>query len=283
MLGFNRRCTKSPLSDTPVKPLRVIILYFVPCCLCLCAMASPAAGLSVVEERSEFPGPSSSVNPLGTVCMSFNTLNTRIRDNRIDVRSARIELKRLLAEVRDEYYRAGGLEYPKSAWVFPLAGYDARAIGGGRRHSYIARGYDFFSGNRHVGHPSYDIFICDRNRDSLDDRSGTPVKVRSLTGGIVVALEREWQAGSRLRGGRYLWVYDPANDLLVYYAHNGELSVGLGDVVRPGDPLASVGRSGYNAARRRSPTHLHLTVVRVQDGRVVPLDIYRELKQARTS
>ena len=101
-----------------------------------------------------------------------------------------------------------------------------------------------------------------------------------MTGGVVVALEREWQPGSRLRGGKYLWVYDPVNDLLVYYAHNNELVVELGDMVRPGDVLAAVGRSGYNAAKRRSPTHLHLTAVRVQGGRVMPLDIYRDLKRA---
>jgi murein DD-endopeptidase MepM/ murein hydrolase activator NlpD len=215
--------------------------------------------------------------------MSFNALNTRIRDNKIDRRSARIELKHLLSAVRDEYYRAGGIEYPKSAWTFPLAGYDNRAIGGGRHHGYVSRNYDFYRGNRHGGHPSFDIFIRDRNQDGLDDRSGTSVEVRSLTGGVVVALEREWQPGSRLLGGRYLWVYDPANELLVYYAHNGELSVELGEVVRPGDLLASVGRSGYNAAKGRSPTHLHLTVVQVQAGRVVPLDIYRDLKRARPS
>jgi len=215
--------------------------------------------------------------------MRFNALNTRIRDSRIDSGSARIELQRLLAEVRDGYYRAGGVEFPKSTWAFPLAGYDARAIGGGRRHGYVSRGYDYFRGNRHGGHPSFDIFIRDSTQDGLDDHSGTTVKVRSLTGGIVVALEREWQPGSRLLGGKYLWVYDPANDLLVYYAHNGELSVGLGDVVKPGDVLASVGRSGYNAAKGRSPTHLHLTAVRVQDGRIVPVDIYRDLKRARLS
>ena len=222
-------------------------------------------------------------NSMTSLCTRFNALNTRIRDNRIDSRSARIELKRILLEVRDEYYRGGGREYSRSAWVFPLAGYDARVIGGGLRHGYSARGYDYFSGNRHGGHPSYDIFIRDRNQDSLDDGSGRPVKVLSMTGGVIVALEQEWQPGSRLRGGKYLWVYDPANDLLVYYAHNSELSVGLGDIVRPGDVLAVVGRSGYNAAKRRSPTHLHLTVLRVQDGRVLPVEVYRELRNARLS
>lgn len=220
---------------------------------------------------------------LKSACSRFNELNTLIRDGRIAADAASSGVKRLLAEVREEYYLAGGGSYPKTDWVFPLEGYDVRAVGAGRRHGYTPRGYDFYSGNRHVGHPSYDIFIRDRNRDTLDDRSGKAVRVRSLTGGVVVALEREWRPGSRLRGGRYLWVYDPASDLLVYYAHNSELSVGLGDLVRPGDVLGSVGRSGYNAAKRRSPTHLHLTAVQVDGGRVRPVAVYRELQRASDS
>ena len=60
-----------------------------------------------------------------------------------------------------------------------------------------------------------------------------------------------------------------------------ELSVKLGEIVRPGDVLGSVGRSGWNAAKNRSPTHLHLTVVRARDGRVGPVDVYQDLKRAR--
>jgi hypothetical protein len=244
-------------------------------------MTSPAFGQPGPEDLlTETSGQPEPATRLSSVCRRFNVLNTRIRDNRIDGRSARSGLRLLLSEVREEYYRAGGSDFATSAWVFPLEGYDARAIGGGRQHGYLARGYDFYSGNRHGGHPSYDIFIRDRNRDCLDDRNGSPVRVRSLTGGVVVALEQEWQPGSRLRGGRYLWVYDPTGDLLVYYAHNGELSVELGGIVRPGDVLATVGRSGWNAAKRRSPTHLHLTALRARDGRVVPVDVYRELQKA---
>jgi len=264
-----------------VKLLHVIRSYLLLCCACLCIQVSDAAGLAEPEGLPLLPGSSASANPLSSLCLRFNGLNTSIRDNTIDSRSARIELRRILSEVRDEYHRTGVREYSKSNWVFPLAGYDARAIGGGRRHGYSARGYDYFSGNRHGGHPAFDIFIRDRNQGSLDDINGTPVNVLSLTGGVVVALEREWLLGSTLRGGKYLWIYDPANDLLVYYAHNGELSVGLGDIVKPGDVLASVGRSGYNAAKGRSPTHLHLMAVRVQDGRIMPHDIYRDLKRAR--
>jgi murein DD-endopeptidase MepM/ murein hydrolase activator NlpD len=256
------------------------MLHLVPICLTIGLLNAPLVGMTAPLDLSELTEQSLSAYPLTSVCMNFNALNTRIRDNSIDSRSARVELKRILADVREQYYRADGREYPVSTWVFPLAGYDSRAIGGGRRHGYSARGYDFFSGNRHGGHPSYDLFIRDRNQDGLDDRSGRPVKVISMTGGIVVALEEEWEPGSMLKGGRYIWVYDPAHDLLVYYAHNTDLSVKLGEIVRPGDVLATVGRSGFNAAKVRSPTHLHLTVLKVQDGKVEPVKVYRDLLRA---
>jgi hypothetical protein len=283
MLPSTQCSNDSTFSVIHLRILRVTIVYLVPCCLYLCALTSPAHGQSGPEGPPAFRIQSTSATPLFAACNSFNELNTRIRDNRIARNFAKIELKRLLTEVRSEYYRAGGGDFARSAWVFPLEGYDARAISGGRRHGYIASGYDFYSGNRHGGHPSYDIFIRDRNRDSRDDRSGRPVKVRSLTGGVVVALEPEWEPGSRLRGGRYLWVYDPASELLVYYAHNGELSVKLGDLIKPGDLLGSVGRSGWNAANGRSPTHLHLTVVQVRDGKARPVAVYEDLRRAAVS
>ena len=191
-------------------------------------------------------------------------------------------MSRLLAEVRQEYFKAGGVVQPETDWVFPLAGYDVRAIEGGRSHGYIARGYDFFDGNRHGGHPAFDIFIRDRDQNERDDLTGDYVAVLSLTGGVVVALEPDWEAGSLLRGGKYLWVYDPASDALVYYAHNRQLFVGLGDLVRPGDLVAEVGRTGLNAYRKRSPTHLHLSYLKIDDGTPLPKNIYQRLTRCRT-
>lgn len=209
--------------------------------------------------------------------LRFNEFNTLLRDGRIRRNDAIPRLESLLKELQGEYHQRGGKDYPRKEWVFPLAGYDQRAITGGRNKGYIASGYDYFTGNRHGGHPSFDIFIRDRNQDSIDDRSGVQVKVLSLTGGIVVAAEGEWENNSKLRGGKYLWIYDPANNLLVYYAHNSKLSVKLGDLVKPGDELATVGRSGLNAAKRRSPTHLHLTLLEMKNGRPLPVNIYRDL------
>lgn len=213
-------------------------------------------------------------------CTAYNELNNGIRDGRIARSAAKAELTRTLAAVRQEYYLRGGRDYPVSEWVFPVEGYDLRAIDVGRSHGFVPGGYDFFSGNRHGGHPALDIFIRDHNRDNLDDRTGKPVRVLSMTGGIVVALEKQWEQSSKLRGGKYIWVYEPAGELLVYYAHNDQLLVELGEIVRPGTPLATIGRSGLNAARRRSPTHLHLSVLKVADGKPLPLDIYTTLRQS---
>jgi hypothetical protein len=216
-----------------------------------------------------------------TACEEFDRLNTLVRDGRIGRGRAREELARLLPAIRAYYHANGGQDYGEGEWVFPLRGYGVRAIEGSRRHGYIPRGYDWFAGNRHGGHPAYDIFIRDRDQDERDDRSGAFVAVLSLTGGIVVARETQWAPVSPLRGGKYLWIYDPATESLVYYAHNRELTVKTGDVVRPGDVLAYVGRTGLNAHKRRSPTHLHFSLLRLRDGRPLPVEIYPQLSRAR--
>lgn len=207
-------------------------------------------------------------------CTEFDRLNTRVRDGLTGKAAAAAELQRLIPPIRDYYYAHGGKEYTPDDWVFPLAGYTPRALAGGKRHGYEPRGYDWFAGNRHTAHPSLDIFIHDRNQDEKDDRTGDYVPVLSMTGGIVVATSADWQTGSRLRGGKYLWIYDPSTDSLLYYAHNRQLAVTIGTIVKPGDVIATVGRSGYNAAKKRSPTHLHLTWLKYKNGSLLPVNPY---------
>ena len=220
---------------------------------------------------------SSGFDKAGTPSERFNTFNNLVRDGKIGREEGITHLNALLQELKEDYYRRGGKDFPRNSWSFPLEGNNAQSLSAASDKGYIASGYDYFSGNRHGGHPSFDIFIRDRNQDCLDDLSGVPVKVQSLGGGLVVAMESAWQEGSTLRGGNYIWVYDPGNELLVYYAHNGNLAVGLGDIVKPGALLGVVGRSGLNAAKRRSPTHLHLTVLAIKDGRPSPLNVYQDL------
>lgn len=266
-----------------MNPEKVLALCIVLCCY-LCPVITSAAvkpdlsGLLAVTNAAA----TSRATDTNRLCSAFNEYNNLVRDGLISKTTARSELSMRLTELRREYYQRGGGDYPSTQWVFPVAGYDADAIDKGRSHGFVRSGYDYFSGNRHGGHPAYDIFIRDYNQDSRDDRNGKAVGVLSMTGGIVVALEKMWQNGSRLRGGKYIWVYDPANNLLVYYAHNEELFVELGTIVKPGDLLSTVGRSGFNAAKQRSPTHLHFSVLRLKKGKPVPVLAYHELQRAKS-
>lgn len=104
----------------------------------------------------------------------------------------------------------------------------------------------------------------------------------SVSSGVVVAYAPEWKADSILRGGRYIWIYDPSQNGLFYYAHQRSLMVKPGDLVTPGQAIGTVGRSGRNAAPRRSPTHLHVMFLAIEDGDYPkPRDIYQDLVRAR--
>lgn len=214
---------------------------------------------------------------LPDLCHEFNALNTRIRDNAIIIPDAKKQFSQLLADIRKEYYASGGGDYPVSEWVFPLKGYGYRAIGGVNGNGHRKGGYDYFDGNKHTGHPSQDLFIRDKRQISQDDVTHEPVTVLSVSGGVIVAEEKEWASSSPLRGGKYIWIYDPTSNALIYYAHNSTLHVEVGQVVKPGDVIADVGRTGLNAFKRRSPTHLHLTYLSIDNGLPVPRNVFNEL------
>ena len=211
-------------------------------------------------------------------CIEFNDLNTKIRDRRISRSEGLLQLQALVPGIRKYYSQRSGTEYPQDKWVFPLAGYSAKAIGGKNGNGYIASGYDYFDGNRHGGHPAHDIFISDKDQDALDDKTHKPVEVLSVSGGVVVALETNWDTASDQRGGKYIWIYEPVTGSLFYYAHNNTVLVHIGDIVKPGSVIATVGRTGFNAHKKRSPTHLHLMQLRFdKTGYPRPVNCYTVL------
>lgn len=162
---------------------------------------------------------------------------------------------------------------------FPLPGYGLRDVGGRAGDGYRPSGYEFLDGNRHGGHPAHDIFIRDRNRDALEDGTRRPADVVALADGAVFSTFREWGEGGEvreIRGGNYLWLYHPALRVFSYYAHLQEIIVGVGEKVGCGQKLATLGRTGKNACRTGSPTHLHLMVLRAQG--MMPVDSYPILK-----
>ena len=56
--------------------------------------------------------------------------------------------------------------------TFHDRGYGPGSIGGVRGSGFRPKGYDFYDGNRHGGHPAHDIFVQDADQDALDDATG---------------------------------------------------------------------------------------------------------------
>ncbi len=213
-------------------------------------------------------------------CDQLNTLNNKVRDGKITKRDAQQQLKTLLPKVKSFYYKNGGKDFPQ-VYKFPLAGYNSKAIGGKSGSGYIASGYNYFAGNKHGGHPAHDIFIKDKNQDDIDDNTHEKVNVLSATAGIVVATEAEWEQPSDQRGGNYIWIYDPLTNRFYYYAHNSRVLVRPGYIVKPGDVIAEVGRTGFNAIKKRSPTHLHYMVLQLDSScSPTPVNSYTDLIKA---
>lgn len=167
-------------------------------------------------------------------------------------------------------------------FAFPIRNYGPNSIGGTRGEGYRGKGFDLFDYNVRGSHPAQDIFIRDTNQDCLDDRTSKPVDILAMTSGLVLAIETGWTPGSEYRGGNWIWVYDPVMHGLFYYAHNNVIDVTPGQWVQAGQKLATMGRSGYNAYKTRSPTHLHIMYLHLlPSGLPVPRNPYNWLLSAR--
>jgi len=213
---------------------------------------------------------------LENACKSFENLNTSIRDGKIKKEEAQVQLISQLNEIKAMIPQ---IILSSSKWAFPLPGYGLKAIGGKNGSGYISKGYDFFDGNKHGGHPAHDIFISDKNQDSKEDKTEKKVDVRSVLPGIVLASETEWAQDSNLRGGKYVMVFHAAENLISYYAHLDSVGVKTGQIVISGELIGQLGRTGLNAFKKRSPTHLHFMVLKFDAEKgLVPINPYKFLK-----
>jgi len=210
----------------------------------------------------------------------WHLLYVKIRDRLIAKEEALDKLNNLEISMREFYLKESERELDNRLY-FPLKGYSIHSIGGKGGSGYQAKGYDFFDGNDHKGHPGHDIFIRDKNQDGLDDGTGNPVEVVSASPGMVVSVNSNWQPSSPLRGGNYIWIYDPTKKRYCYYAHLNEIFVKVGQIVSTGDRLGALGRTGVRAYPKKSPTHLHFVVHESINGYPKPVNPYAELLQTR--
>jgi murein DD-endopeptidase MepM/ murein hydrolase activator NlpD len=219
-----------------------------------------------------FTSTQSQTNPAS----EWHLLYPKIRDRLISKEEGRNKLKELEVLLKAFYLKNVSIKQDDRL-CFPLKGYGPQAIGGKEGDGYQPQAYDFFDGNQHKGHPGHDIFIRDKNQDGLDDVTGKPVEVISASSGIVVSVNLNWGRQSPIRGGNYIWIYEPIKSQYFYYAHLNEIVMKVGQIVSRADRLGTVGRTGTNADLKRSPTHLHFTVHQSIDGYPKPINPYREL------
>jgi murein DD-endopeptidase MepM/ murein hydrolase activator NlpD len=208
----------------------------------------------------------------------WNNIEAGIRGRILAKNAAEADMKRL-RPLLDGYYEEKGCVIEPYAGVFPVAGY---GLSDADMKGYVDEGYDFFSGIRHADHPAVDIFIFDRNHDCLDDRTKKPVDVLSMSPGIVVSVYTGWEPGNALRGGNSIYIYDPVSKGLFYYAHQASVMVSVGEIVKPGDIIGTVGRTGVHAYAKRSPTHLHVMYLKYpENGYPVPENVSGRLIAAK--
>ncbi len=184
---------------------------------------------------------------------------------------------------RIKHYGSGFSFQDDAIWAFPVVGstidnvYENDYQPDSYYGSSSVRGYTYFDAKKHGGHPAYDIFAYDKNQDLLDDRTGKTILVLAPVDLLILTAHQEWNTNSRMRGGRYIWGIDTSKDLLYYFAHLNDLIVVPGQFVPKGTVIASMGRTGKNAWAARSPTHLHLMLLKVNGTNVSPVNFYDKL------
>lgn len=217
-------------------------------------------------------------------CNNFVCINKALDKQKMLPDEAIIKFDSIFAPL-NQYYQSKNIPYySDTAWAFPVQGYTNKAIGGTPKDKFgfVDNGCGFFDRGINPGHPAYDIFIRDLNNDGIDDRTQKRATVLSMTGGIVIATEPGWKPGDTGRGGRYIWIYDPATKGFLYYAHNEDLFVKPGDIVKPGQAISTLGRTGSNARKERSQTHLHFCYYQYNEhGILKPVKFYNRLVAAK--
>jgi peptidoglycan LD-endopeptidase LytH len=209
----------------------------------------------------------------------WNTLDKANRDATIDRAEARREIIALDKQLQEEYSGRNGI----APYRFPVKGYGRGSAGGKNGSDYQPAGYDFYGGNRHGGHPAHDLFIHDKGETGLDSGTEKPAEVVAFANGVVIGSNPAWEHPSKIRGGIYLWIFNPESNRYYYYAHLAKIMVAPGDIVKAGETIALLGRTGKNAWPKRSPTHLHFMCLSFDNGRMTPHDTWREFPDAEAN
>ncbi len=211
----------------------------------------------------------------------FKELLSLIREQKISPDSARLAFHDIMRDIRKKY-PSGKYDSTSMELVFPLKGRNYRAVGG-RGRGFYARQFDLFNHEIAKSHPAHDIFIYDPDKDCIDNNTNDYVDIVSVSDGVVIATETNWTKETEFKGGNYVWIYDTTSGGLWYYAHQRKVYVEEGTIVKKGNKIGEVGRTGFNADANRSDTHLHLMYLHIDENLDPrPINHYPWLQKART-
>jgi murein DD-endopeptidase MepM/ murein hydrolase activator NlpD len=207
-------------------------------------------------------------------CALWNEAVHRLEEGKLSGRAARERFKALWKTIKKD-----DLPSPKEnhwQWMFPLPGYDSGCYG----ESYDAETFRFLDGPKAVGFPALRLYIRDRDRNGLEDRTKKPQPVVSATDGVVVAAEKFWKEGDPCPWGNYIMVLDQEDKLFFLYGDLGKLRASPGQLVLKGEVIGWLGRSGQDIQAKRLGTQLRFEVHTWDDGLFFPVYPGRALRIA---
>lgn len=213
------------------------------------------------------------------ICEKWNQLDKKITNSTIE-KEAALELFEFYEPLIHKYFDfKKGIKIRRSDWVFPMKNF-SKIYYRDNGNDYRLGKYDYFQGSNSKGHPAHDIMILDSNKNLMDDSTLNYVDVVSMSSGVVVATDTTWKIGSKLRGGKYVKIFDTAINGIFYYSHLANVSVVPGQIVNAGEKIGEVGRTGRKAILPQGKTHLHISFLKLIDGYPVPEDIIFDLKDS---
>lgn len=210
----------------------------------------------------------------------WDTLDKKIIFRQIDKEVGAKLLEEYEKELVKYFIEEGGRFVQRKDWVFPLRNFTS-VTHRDEGKDYKDDKYDYFQGTDTKGHPAHDIFILDSDKNLLDDSTGKPVDIVTMSSGVVVAVDTTWYVGSYLRGGQYVKIFDPTNYKYFYYSHLSQVNVKPGQIVNAGDKIGEVGRTGRKTIAPQGKTHLHVALLKSVKGYPYPEPIIEDIWRSK--
>lgn len=212
-----------------------------------------------------------------TVFDRWHKTDQLIRDRKIDAGDAEDSIAMYVKLAKDDFMTRDIPTTKRADWVFPMSGWTSVTYRSGGKDYKDAR-FDYFQGGEFKDHPANDIFILDKDSNTYEDSTGEKVYAAAMVTGVVISKYSTWFKQDYLRSGNYVKLFDPESEAIFYYSHLDSVFVEPGQLVKAGEPLGYVGRTGRKAIKGK--THVHIAYYKIEEGHPIPEEIIKDLYKA---